>query len=128
MLPRLDAGCGQLGPNLTQSRTPSHFAGGSGGRQRRSPTGGAANGIPRKTRVEPSALSVPRIVPASSFTVGAAADCDVGATADCDAGAAAPAGFDSCAGAVEPKNPNAATPSHRTRRPNRSAHFVMRKP
>src|SRR5687768_1536243 len=38
----------QLAPNSVAWRTPVQRAGGCGGRQRRSPTGGAANGMPWK--------------------------------------------------------------------------------
>ena len=40
-------GCGHARPNSVQSRTAIHGVGGSGAFQRRSPTGGAAKGIPR---------------------------------------------------------------------------------
>src|SRR5580700_1991705 len=37
--------CGAAGPNATAGRTPAHGSAGAGGRQRRSPVGGAAYGI-----------------------------------------------------------------------------------
>ena len=40
--------CGQIGPSSVASRVPSQGAGGCGGANRRSPTGGAANGTPLK--------------------------------------------------------------------------------
>src|SRR2546421_3478755 len=39
---------GHVLPNCVASRTLDHAAAGRGGRQRRSPTGGAAYGMPRK--------------------------------------------------------------------------------
>src|ERR1017187_10852791 len=39
-------GCVQSLENRSAGRIPDHGAGGCGGRQRRSPVGGAANGIP----------------------------------------------------------------------------------
>ena len=44
------ARCMQRGPNLSAGRTPGQLWTGCGAFQRRSPTGGAANGIPLKTR------------------------------------------------------------------------------
>ena len=58
--------CIQRGPNLTASRTPFQFLTGCGGFQRRSPTGGAANGTPRKART-PSTV-VPATVPFEVLT------------------------------------------------------------
>src|ERR1022692_2625410 len=58
--------CTHEGPNLTACRTPSHFAAGSGARQRRSPTGGGANGMPRETVKLPS--TAPCTSPPSTFT------------------------------------------------------------
>jgi hypothetical protein len=40
--------CTHDGPKAPASRVPAHLAGRAGGFQRRSPTGGAANGMPRK--------------------------------------------------------------------------------
>ena len=42
--------CMQCGPNSVALRTPSHGCTGCGAFQRSSPTGGAAKGMPRKTR------------------------------------------------------------------------------
>ncbi len=39
--------CMQRDANSDPSRTPVQFAAGCGSRQRKSPTGGAANGMPR---------------------------------------------------------------------------------
>src|SRR5258708_29923717 len=39
--------CTQAGPKAPASRSPVHLAGGAGGFQRNSPTGGAAKGMPR---------------------------------------------------------------------------------
>src|SRR5208283_4100181 len=52
--------CMGRGPNLVAGRTPSHLAAGCGARQRRSPTGGAANGTPRYT------VSVASLVPCNT--------------------------------------------------------------
>src|SRR3954452_13378348 len=43
--------CGAMGPKRVASRTPLHGCTGCGGRKRRSPTGGAAYGMPRKSRI-----------------------------------------------------------------------------
>src|SRR5262245_35126366 len=40
--------CGAERPKATVSRTPDHASGARGARKRRSPSGGAANGMPRK--------------------------------------------------------------------------------
>jgi hypothetical protein len=58
--------CMQLVPNLSALRTPSYGRAGCGGRQRKPPTGGAANGIPRKA-VTPLALT-PASEPVSVLT------------------------------------------------------------
>ena len=39
---------GAMGPNLDASRTPVHASAGTGGRQRSSPTGALAYGMPAK--------------------------------------------------------------------------------
>src|SRR5689334_4753395 len=57
----------QCGPNSVAWRTPLHLAGGFGAFQRRSPVGGAANGIPRNWRTPDVAL-LPSRVPVSIFT------------------------------------------------------------
>ena len=58
------------GANASAFRVPVQGAAGIGGRQRRSPTGGAANGTPLKT-VKPLSLT-PEIAPDSVRTCGAA--------------------------------------------------------
>jgi len=63
--------CAQSAPNLLASRTPSHGGKGWGGRQRLSPTGAAANGIPLKLETSPSVT--PRTIPVDVRTVGASA-------------------------------------------------------
>ena len=63
--------CMQCEPNSVALRPPSHFAGATGGFQRRSPTGGAAYGIPRNTRTAPSTL--PSAIPEAVFTCGPSA-------------------------------------------------------
>src|SRR5437588_1448696 len=52
--PRAGSGCGAHAPYSVAGRTPFHGATGCGGRNRRGPTGGAANGTPRKTVSPPS--------------------------------------------------------------------------
>src|SRR5580658_11374921 len=59
--------CIGLGPNCVHARTPSQGAAGCGARHRNTPTGGAAKGIPLKTRTPPS--TSPEINPLSIFTV-----------------------------------------------------------
>src|SRR5580658_2813373 len=67
--PRADWGGG--GPNATASRTPSHGTGGCGAWKRRSPTGGLANGMPRKVATPLPAWSTrPRTRPAAVRTTG----------------------------------------------------------
>src|SRR5262249_44774235 len=61
--------CTQLSENFSALRTPSHFAGGCGGRQRSSPTGGAAYGMPLKTRTPGTELATPSSNPPSTRTV-----------------------------------------------------------
>src|SRR5262245_2884319 len=60
----------QSGPNSAAERTPVHGAGGCGARQRKLPTGGAANGMPlnQSTPFE----SAPRSMPVSMRTVSGA--------------------------------------------------------
>jgi DNA invertase Pin-like site-specific DNA recombinase len=60
--------CIQRGPKSTVWRTPSHASEGFGGCHRRSPVGGAANGIPLKIRILPSALTLPSTTPGSVRT------------------------------------------------------------
>ena len=48
--PARAASCVHSGLNSSALRTPSQCAAGCGGRQRKSPTGGAANGIPLNIR------------------------------------------------------------------------------
>src|ERR1700722_3027330 len=50
-------------PKVLDWRTPCHLAGGCGGFQRSGPTGGAAKGMPRKSRAFPSALIFPCTLP-----------------------------------------------------------------
>src|SRR5580700_11389388 len=57
-----------MGLNLSAARTPCHGVGGSGACQRKSPTGGAANGMPLKTRTSGFVPAMPVIKPASSRT------------------------------------------------------------
>src|SRR4051812_10012679 len=47
-------GCGATKPNVSHTRTPLHGSAGAGGRNRRSPVGGAAYGMPRNTTRSPS--------------------------------------------------------------------------
>ena len=54
--------CIAVAPKVVASRSPSHASTGAGGRHRRSPTGGAANGIPANRN--PHRCSVPRTYPA----------------------------------------------------------------
>src|SRR5436190_1773438 len=58
----------QLSENLSAFRTPCHAATGCGARQRRSPAGGAANGIPLKTRTSGKEPGVPVNWPPAVFT------------------------------------------------------------
>src|SRR3954469_9213630 len=69
--------CMQLAENLSAARTPCQFPGGCGGRKRKSPTGGAANGTPLKTRTSTNAPEVPVISPFST-RIGS----EIAATAD----------------------------------------------
>src|SRR5580692_6057243 len=62
------ADCGGGGPNTAASRTPSHARAGRGAANRRSPTGGWANGMPRKTATPFSTR--PRTCPAAVRTTG----------------------------------------------------------
>src|SRR5260370_37790478 len=55
-------------PNMAAARTPSQGRAGRGAANRRSPTGGWANGMPRKTATPPSAR--PRTRPAAVRTTG----------------------------------------------------------
>src|ERR1019366_6468969 len=56
-------------PKPVASRTPSHFGVGAGARHLKSPTGGAAYGIPRNAALAPTAR--PRTRPARVRTMGA---------------------------------------------------------
>ena len=58
--------CGGGGPKAVAARTPSQAAAGCGAANRSAPTGGAANGMPRKTARPASPL--PRTRPAATFT------------------------------------------------------------
>jgi hypothetical protein len=53
----------QLEQNFVASRTPGHAAGGCGACQRRTPTGGAAKGIPLKATTVVFALTAPCTFP-----------------------------------------------------------------
>ena len=64
---RGDGFCMATGPNSTQSRTPSHGGAGWGGRNRSSPTGGAAKGMPLKTSTPSTTL--PCTLPAAVSTI-----------------------------------------------------------
>ncbi len=55
------------GPNLSVRRTPSHGLTGCGGCHRKSPTGGAAKGMPRNART-PSGPVVPSTTPIAVVT------------------------------------------------------------
>ena len=59
--------CMEIGANRDASLTPSQSAAGCGARQRFSPIGGAANGIPLNTVILGSAASIPRTHPFSVF-------------------------------------------------------------
>ena len=71
MSPKI-APCMQCGPGSMASRTPSHGVTDRGSFQRCSPTGGAANGMPLKVLIRPSALVVPLTSPPVVFTCAAA--------------------------------------------------------
>src|ERR1700683_2864461 len=62
------AACMHIAPNSSAFRTPSQGTAGCGSRQRSFPTGGAAYGMPRKTRTEPSDPPTPETKPESSRT------------------------------------------------------------
>ena len=57
--------CGAIGPNSVASRTPDQGTTGWGGRHRRGPTGGAANGIPENAHT-PSRSRPCTLPPATS--------------------------------------------------------------
>src|SRR4029077_17323550 len=63
-----NADCGGGGPNMAASPTPSQGRAGRGAANRRSPTGGWANGMPRKTATPFS--DRPRTCPAAVRTTG----------------------------------------------------------
>ena len=58
----------QCEPNSVALRTSVHFAAGAGGFQRKSPTGGAAYGMPRNTLTGPSLF--PSTTPDAVLTCG----------------------------------------------------------
>ena len=62
----------QRGPNWSALRAPVQFFTGCGSFQRRSPTGGAANGIPLKLRTPDLAAAVVSIRPLAVLTWSAA--------------------------------------------------------
>lgn len=64
--------CGGGGPYETASRTPLQPRTGCGAANRSAPTGGSANGIPRKTATPASRL--PRTTPATARTSGRGPD------------------------------------------------------
>src|SRR5579862_9076956 len=67
--------CGHAGPHLIASRTPRHLGGSCGARQRNSPTGCAANGIPKNAPpAGSSATFEPSSMPLSIVTCGPASD------------------------------------------------------
>ena len=49
-------GCMPMGAKVSAARTPSQGSGSWGSRQRNSPTGGFAKGMPAKTSTAPSAV------------------------------------------------------------------------
>src|SRR3954471_3258007 len=65
----------QLAPKSAALRTPCQEAAGFGARQRRSPTGGAANGTPRKMVTDGSVAGTPEsnpvLVRTGSFSAAA---------------------------------------------------------
>src|SRR3984957_19212184 len=65
----------QMGPNSSPLRTPSQCATGWGARHRRSPIGGAAKGIPLKTRMSGFVPEMPETIPLSSLTGASIAAC-----------------------------------------------------
>src|SRR5208337_2907223 len=65
--------CAQRAAKLVASRTPFQCAGGCGAFQRKSPTGGAAKGMPRNARVRPSLTSLPCMLPCAVLTVSESA-------------------------------------------------------
>src|SRR5262245_41794874 len=58
----------QREPNSAALRTPFHGSTGCGAFHRKAPTGGAANGIPRKTRTPGDVAATPSTTPLSVFT------------------------------------------------------------
>src|SRR5690554_4327761 len=87
---RCGAGFGmQTSPNRLASRTPFQEAGAWGSFQRKSPTGGAANGMPLKTVTPCTLPAVPWTRPCSVRT-GAETPTGVAAEADADAALGAP--------------------------------------
>ena len=79
--------CRQRAPNSVAFRTPSHAVAGCGGFQRRSPTGGAAYGMPLNTRTFEPATVVPSTSPVFVFTGAAVARVAVRRIMTADAGA-----------------------------------------
>src|SRR6185295_15476536 len=66
--PRPPAPAVHVDPNVSAALTPSHFATGCGAFQRFCPVGGAAYGMPLKTRTLASLPEVPVTWPASILT------------------------------------------------------------
>src|SRR6185295_484057 len=67
MLKGTGSACMGLGPKLSHLRTPSQGFTGCGSFHLRSPTGGAAKGIPLNAYTSPEALITPDTRPASVF-------------------------------------------------------------
>src|ERR1700741_2595872 len=64
--------CIQRGPKSTACLTPCQFLTGCGSRQRKSPVGGCANGIPLKMRTPDGCVPRPSTVPLAVWTRSAA--------------------------------------------------------
>src|SRR6202041_730843 len=73
-MPNGEAVCGQWFANCGAASVWNHGACGTGGRQRKLPTGAAAYGIPRNSRT-PAELTVPRTSPLKVKVKGFAAAC-----------------------------------------------------
>src|SRR5262249_38327183 len=65
--PRPPAVCMQIAPNSSAFRIPSQRAAGCGARHLRFATGGAANGMPLKTRISALVPALPEICPESRW-------------------------------------------------------------
>src|SRR6185295_14288802 len=71
--------CVHRGPYSPAGRVPDQCATGCGARQRLLPVGGAANGIPLKTRISGLVPTVPATRPASVLTCSGMAACETAA-------------------------------------------------